>query len=233
MISIRYSLSPDGRCVLRLIDLSQPLYDGSPNCPVHPPVRSTILKNHPETGWRVELLSLANHSGSHVDAPLHKIAGAASLDDMPLERFAGPALIADLRGLSPSAPISVELLKAKLCRPPSGMIVLLATGWGQKRSHSHEWLYDSPYLSPEAARWLVENKANGVGIDHYSIGGIRDAINPIVHTVLLEAGVWIVEELCFPNETFGLPQPCRFWSLPINLKGHTGAFCRPVIECGE
>ena len=27
---------------LRLIDLSQPLYDGSPNCPAHPPVRVEI-----------------------------------------------------------------------------------------------------------------------------------------------------------------------------------------------
>ena len=215
---------------MKLIDLSQPLYDGSPNCPVHPPVRSTILKDHPQTGWRVEQLSLCNHSGSHVDAPLHKIAGGPSLDDMPLERFAGPAMIADLRGLAPSAPITIELLAAKLKQGLKGTIILLATGWGQKRAHTYEWLYDSPYLSPEAARWLVEQQISGVGIDHYSIGGIRDSINPVVHTILLEAGVWVVEELRFPDTAFAVPQPCRFWALPVNLKGHSGAFCRPVIE---
>lgn len=215
---------------MKLLDLSQPLYDGSPNCPVHPPVRSTILRDHPQSGWRVEHLSLSNHSGSHVDAPLHKIAGGASLSELPLERFAGPALIADLRGLSPSAPITAELLKAKIRLPLQGTIVLLATGWGQKRAHTHEWLYDSPYLAPDGARYLVEEKINGVGIDHYSIGGMTDAINPVTHTLLLEANIWIVEELCFPDEAFRVAQPCKFWSLPINLKGHTGAFCRPVIE---
>jgi kynurenine formamidase len=215
---------------LKLIDLSQPLFDGCPNCPVHPPVRSTILKDHPQSGWRVEHLSLSNHTGSHVDAPLHKIAGGASLDDMPLERFAGPALIADVRGIAPSAGITIEMPKAKLHHPLRGAIILLATGWGQKRAHTHEWLYDSPYLSPEAARWLVENGVSGVGIDHYSIGGMRDSINPVVHEILLGNGVWIVEELRFSAEALAVPQPCKFWALPINLKGHTGAFCRPVIE---
>lgn len=217
---------------MKLLDLSQPLYDGSPNCPVHPPVRSTILKDHPQSGWRVEHLSLSNHSGSHVDAPLHKIAGGASLDEIPLETFVGPAYIADFRGVGPSAPITGAMLASKLTKPLAGTIVLLATGWGQKRAHSHEWLYDSPYLAADGARWLVERKIHGVGIDHYSIGSMSDAINPIVHTILLEAGVWIVEELRFPAEAFAVPQPCKFWSLPINLKGHTGAFCRPVIEVG-
>lgn len=215
---------------MKLIDLSQPLYDGCPNCPVHPAVRSTIMKDHPESGWRVEYLTLSNHSGSHVDAPLHKIAGGASLDEMSLERFVGPALIADLRGLSPSAPITVELLQSKIAHPLKGTIVLLATGWGEKRAHTNEWLFESPYLAPEAARWLVANEINGVGIDHYSIGGMRDSINPIVHEILLGAGVWIVEELRFSEEALAVAQPCRFWALPINLKGHTGAFCRPVIE---
>jgi kynurenine formamidase len=151
---------------------------------------------------------------------------------MPLERFVGPALIADLRGLAPSAAITVEFLSAKLKQALTGTIVLLATGWGRKRAHTHEWLYDSPYLAPEAARWLVEKKINGIGIDHYSIGGIRDSINPVVHAILLEAGVWVVEELRFPDEAFAVPQPCRFWALPVNLQGHSGAFCRPVIETG-
>ena len=64
---------------MRLIDLSQPIFHDSPNCPAHPPVKSEILKDHPECGWRVELLTLASHTGSHVDAPLHKIAGGASV----------------------------------------------------------------------------------------------------------------------------------------------------------
>jgi len=214
---------------MKFIDLSQPVYDDSPNCPVHPPVKSEILRDHPTHGWRVEVLTLSNHTGSHVDAPLHKIAGGASLDEMPLQSFAGPARIADLRGIGASSPITVDLLRSKLPAELNDQIVLLATGWGDKRAKTDEWLYRSPFLDPEAAAWLVQHRVRGVGIDHYSIGGIKDPVNPRTHTVLLEAGVWIVEELRFPPAAFGVPPPFMFMALPVNLKGHTGAFCRPVI----
>ena len=214
---------------MKLIDLSQPVYDRSPNCPVHPPVKSEILRDHPQHGWRVELLTLSNHTGSHVDAPLHKVAGGASLDDIPLERFAGPAVIADLRDVAASTRITPAMLQAKLPGELRDIIVLLATGWGDRRAKTDEWLWQSPCLDPEGASWLVQQGIRGVGIDHYSIGGMADPINPRTHTILLEANVWIVEELRFPPESFAVPQPFMFMSLPFNLKGHTGAFCRPVI----
>src|SRR5262245_66073606 len=99
---------------MRLIDLSQPVFHGSPNCPAHPPVRSEILKDHPDSGWRVELLTIASHTGSHVDAPLHKIAGGASLDDIPLESWCGPAFVADLRGIGAASHVTPAQLAAEV-----------------------------------------------------------------------------------------------------------------------
>lgn len=214
---------------MRFLDLSQPVYDGSPNCPAHPPVRSSILKDHPADGWRVEELTLSNHTGSHVDAPLHKIAGGASLDDIPLEAWAGPAWIADFRGILADGRITAAMLAAKLPAELADAIVLLATGWGDKRAMTDEWLRHSPCLSEDGAAWLVAKQVRGVGIDHYSIGGGSEPTNAAVHTTLLGAGVWVVEELRFPAAAFALPQPVSYLGLPVNLKGHTGAFCRPVI----
>lgn len=213
---------------MRLIDLSQPLYDGAPNCPAHPPVKVEIIADHPQVGWRVELLTLASHTGSHVDAPYHKLAHGANLDQIPLDRFAGEAVIADFRGAVADEPLSAEKLAARLPGSLEDRIVLLATGWGEKRAKSDEWLQHPPYLSPDGAEWLVARKIRGVGIDHYSIAGARDPVNSQTHTILLKAGVWIVEELSFPVEIFGVPQPFEFMSLPINFRGFTGAFCRPV-----
>lgn len=173
---------------------------------------------------------MATHTGSHLDAPLHKIAGGKSISDLPLETFTGPAHIADLRArVVADTPIGPELLSRTLPEKISGDIVLLATGWGDKRAKSDEWLHHSPFVDPAGARWLVARGARGVGIDHYSIGGMGP-LNAETHTILLGAGVWVVEELKFPAEVFSLPQPVKFWALPLNWPGCSGAFCRPVIE---
>lgn len=226
---------------MRLIDLSQPVHDGSPNCPAHPPVRSELIATHERDGWQCELLTLASHTGSHVDAPLHKIAGGRSLDDLPLSTWVGSAWLVDLRPDLPPPPadagvtrsdapaITADLLQRHLPALPPDAIVLLCTGIGDRRAKSDEWLGRSPYVDPSAARWLVDRKVRGVGIDHYSVGG-SGPTNAETHEVLLGNGVWVVEELSFPPEVWTLPQPVKFWSLPVNLKGHTGAFCRPVIE---
>jgi len=221
------------KTAMKLIDLSQPLFDGAPNCPAHPPVRIERLSDHPRDGWRVESFSAASHTGSHVDAPLHRLKDGNPIDAIPLASFAGPAFIADLRGSLADAPITSRSLEPSLPHPLADTIVLLATGWGQRRAKTEEWLYHSPYLAPDGAQWLVDRKVRGVGIDHYSIGGSRDPVNARTHDILLGAGIWIVEELCFPPEIFALPQPLEFWSLPINLAGHSGAFCRPVVRVSQ
>jgi kynurenine formamidase len=213
---------------MRLIDLSQPLYDGAPNCPAHPPVKSEIIANHPKDGWRVELLTLASHTGSHVDAPYHKLADGPNLDQIPLERFTGQAVIGDFRGAAPDEALTADKLSSKLKMAVTDRIVLLVTGWGAKRAKTEEWLQHPPYVSPDGAEWLVAQRIRAVGIDHYSIAGPRDPVNSQTHTILLRANVWIVEELSFPDEVFTIPQPFEFMSLPINFRGFTGSFCRPV-----
>ena len=98
---------------------------------------------------------MATHTGSHVDAPLHKIAGGRSIDALPLETFVGPAHLADLRGLAADAAIGPEVLARALHGRIAGEIVLLATGWGDRRAKTDEWLRHSPFVDPAGARWLV------------------------------------------------------------------------------
>ena len=215
---------------MRLIDLSQPISDAGPNCPAHPPIRSENTSDHVRGEWHWETLTLASHTGSHLDAPLHKIAGGAAIDALPLESFVGPAYIADLRPLEPCAPITPKRLSAALPSDlPPDSIVLMATGWGDIRERSDIWLYQSPKLTPLAAQWLADRRIRGLGIDHWGIGGWDAANDAAVHTILLSRGIWIVEELRFPPDVYALPRPQTFMALPINLQGHSGAWCRPVF----
>ena len=219
---------------MRLMDLSQPIFDAGPNCPAHPPVRSEVSSDHARADWHWETLTLASHTGSHLDAPLHKIADGKSIDALPLETFVGPAYIADLRPLEPYALITPSRLQSALPADlPPDSIVLMATGWGDIRERSETWLYQSPKLTPDAALWLVERRIRGLGVDHWGIGGWDKANDATVHTILLGQGIWIVEELRFPPEAYALPLPQTFMALPINLRGHSGAWCRPVFLVAE
>ena len=210
--------------------MSQPVFDGGPNCPGHPPVLSEVVSDHERGAWHMERLTMASHTGSHLDAPLHKIPGGKAIDELPLERFTGAAYIADLRPIEPESFITAELLaKALPANLPPDSIVLMATGWGDIRERTERWLYKSPKLAPDAAHWLAEKQIRGLGIDHWGIGGWDAANDATVHTILLGQGIWIVEELRFPPEIYALPQPQTFMALPINLRGHSGAWCRPVL----
>src|SRR4030095_17167837 len=113
---------------MRLIDLSQPLFHGAPNCPAHPPVKSEIIADHPQHGWRVELLTLASHTGSHVDTPYHKLADGPNLDQIPIERFTGLAVIADFRDARPDSPFTSSMIARKLRAELADRIVLFCSG---------------------------------------------------------------------------------------------------------
>ena len=213
----------------RFIDLSQPISHMGPNCPAHPRVRSEVTSSHGAADWQWETLTLASHTGSHLDAPLHKIAGGSSIDVLPLDRFTGEAHVADLRGLAERAFITADMLQRAAPGLEADQVLLIATGWGDERDRTDRWLYNSPKLTPEAADWLVSVPIRGLGIDHWGIGGWDPENDAAVHTILLGKGIWICEELKFPAEVYSLPMPQTFMALPVNLQGHSGAWCRPVI----
>ena len=213
---------------MRLIDLSQPVTDGGPNCPVHPPISAKVVATHAKDNWQMEVITLATHTGSHLDAPLHKIDGGKSIDQIPLDSFTGEAVLVDLLDSTADRAIGAELLASRLEGDLTDRIILLATGWGEFRAATDEWHFHSPYLAPSGAQWLVDQGIRAVGIDHYSIGGSRDPDNTRTHEILLGNGLWVVEDLRFPVEIFAIGPRFRFMALPINFPGHSGAFCRPV-----
>lgn len=220
---------------MKLIDLSQPLFDNCPNCPAHPAVNIEV-EPHGDGGlssWQMEYFRFASHTGSHVDAPRHKIAGGQTISQMPLEAFAGEAVLTDLRELAPHTEINGEMLRSALPTDVRGRIVLIATGWGQMRTKDELWLHQSPRLNEDGAAWLVATGAKAVGIDHFSIGGSQEPQNARTHEILLGAELWILEELRFPDEVFDLSWPQTLMALPINVADASGAPCRPVLLVRE
>ncbi|WP_336788582.1 cyclase family protein [Paenibacillus sp. MMO-177] len=74
---------------MRVIDLSVPIADGMAVYPGDPEVKVKVAHTYERHTWQLRHLSMGSHTGTHVDAPSHMHAGAATLDELPVERFFG------------------------------------------------------------------------------------------------------------------------------------------------
>ncbi len=81
---------------MQIIDLSETLRAGMDIYPGDPDVSISVVHHYDQQGWRLRLLQMGSHTGTHVDAFSHMDEQGASLDEMPLERFCGRAIVAHI-----------------------------------------------------------------------------------------------------------------------------------------
>ncbi|MCG7210813.1 cyclase family protein [Streptomyces arenae] len=214
---------------MRLIDLSVPLRTGMPVYPGDPQVDIRPALTAARDGVNVLRVHIGSQSGTHVDAPSHIEDGLSALDQLPLDRFDGPAHVVDARGLPPRAAIGADLLAAV----PEGRIVLVATGW------SAHWgtaaYHDHPYLTPEAAELLVARGVRTVGVDALSVDPTPGETLP-AHRVLCGADAVIAENLTNLAEVLDAQlagHAVHVSLFPLHLPGADGAPVRAVARIPE
>ena len=180
-------------------------------------------------------LTLATHIGTHVDAPFHFHADGVTVDNMPLERYMGPARLLDLRQTAQSlTPLSVaDLLQAG--GTPAAVrdqIVVLFTGWAAAESGGVRFYSQGPYLSNEGAAYLADNGVNAVAVDfpidkHPATP--QSTIHDFpVHRLLLGQGIPLIENLINLDQLAG--REFELWALPIKLLDGDGAAARAVAR---
>jgi len=203
----------------RLVDLSHPISHGMVTYPGLPPpsiadhlTRQASASHYaPGTTFHISKVEMVANTGTYVDAPSHRVEGAADIAGLPLERLAAlDGVLFDATGRGGPA-IGPELLTGP---PLKGRAVLVRTGWS---AHFGTQAYGRghPFLTRAAAEYLLSAGAALVGIDSLNIDDTADGARP-VHTLLLRAGVPIVEHLRgleqLPREGFQLhavPAPFR------------------------
>ncbi|WP_067813101.1 cyclase family protein [Actinomadura kijaniata] len=177
-----------------LVDLTHPITTGMPVYPGDPEVEIAPALSAPADGVNVRAVHMGSQTGTHVDAPFHIDDGLPRLDELPLTRFLGRAVLLDARDVAPRAPIGPERLPGGL---GPGTVLLIATGW------SRHWGTDGypahPYPSPELAEAALAAGVRTVGLDTLSADrtpppGDAD-FSLDTHRVLLTAHAVIVENL--------------------------------------
>ena len=85
------SRRPDIHNMMKIIDLSQPLYDQMPVYPGDPEVIIKEIHTIEKEGWNLRNMTLTTHIGTHVNVPYHMNASGKRLDYYSLDRFIGEA----------------------------------------------------------------------------------------------------------------------------------------------
>ncbi len=180
-----------------LVDVTQPIAAGMPRIHVLPEVRvEPVTQMAAGQPLNISQLHLATHAGTHIDAPVHAVAGARSIDQLPLDQFIGPGVVVGIhRAAGEEIPLG-DLLAAPV-EVRDGDILLLDTGWG---GHFHEPSYsDHPYPSLELARWCVAHRIKMLGVDCLTVDAPPSRRPPDfafpIHRTLLGAEVLIIENL--------------------------------------
>lgn len=184
------------------------VYKGDPRPAFEP--RLTIK----DDGASVTRIVLGSHTGTHVDAQGHFLPDGNGVDDEPLDKFVGEAVVADMSGRKGITASDLDHVKVK-----RGDILLVHTGTGNRRT-------DFTYVDVSAAEWIIKHGIKCVGIDTLSVEkyGRKDAP---VHKMLLARGVGIIENLANLEQFIG--KRVFLVCLPLPLEGIDGSPARAVL----
>jgi kynurenine formamidase len=204
--------------VPRYIDLSHPISDGMVTYPGLPgPALSDHLSRSasreryaPGYEFHIGRIDMVGNTGTYLDTPFHRFPDGHDLAGLDLSRVVGvPGLVVDgpetgTVGTDAFAGLDV-----------AGKAVLVRTGWSQHWGTDRYGDPAHPGLDREAAEALAAGGAALVGIDSVNIDLTVTGERP-VHTVLLGAGIPVVEHLTNLDR---LPTTFAFTAVPPAVEG--------------
>jgi kynurenine formamidase len=170
-----------------------------------------------------------------MDSPRHFFEGGRTTSDIPLEATVGEAAVLDLTPVAPNQAITAERLAEAGAHLRGGEIAIVKSCWERQRAPTTpEFWTESPYMSREAATWLLERRPRAVAFDFpqdYTIrlllqGEVRPVAEHVTHDVLLRNGVILIEYL---SNTAALTAPRTFLCcLPLKIPNADGAPARVI-----
>lgn len=201
---------------MQIYDVSVPLSAATPTYPGDPgiEIKEWLTLANGDVA-NVSLINFGLHSGTHVDAPAHFIAGGSRVESLPLESLIGEAEVVEVA--NDVRVIDADFVAAN-CAQGSQRILFKtrnSTFWNETQDGFRE---DYTYIHPDAAKLLVEAGVKLVGIDYLSVEQFKSEKFE-THHVLLSSGVVILEGLdlrAVPSGRYEL------LCLPLKIAGGSG-----------
>jgi arylformamidase len=197
---------------LSLIDLSHTITPGMPQWPGDAqPLKIHRHSQHGEDSHMSSSVEFGCHIGTHIDAPLHFLAGEPGIDALPLDRFTGEALVIRCGDGDTAAALGPELLDGLDLTEVD--FVLFDTGW-DRHWGSERYYREWSWLSPALAERLAAVGLKGVGLDTPSLDLVG---GQAAHDICAPAGMINIENLA---NLAALPERgAHLMVLPLKLDG--------------
>lgn len=164
------------------------------------------------TEFHIGKIEMVANTGTYLDSPFHRYADGQDLSGLSLQALANLAGVCLRVNELVRQAIDASLFQGLDVRDKA---VLIHTGWDMYWQ-TEQYFVGHPFLARDAAEFLADSGAKLVGIDSLNIDDIRDTSRP-VHSILLRAGIPIVEHLCnlsaLPGDGF------KFFAVPVKVKG--------------
>jgi kynurenine formamidase len=215
---------------VRLIDLTIPWGPEVEPVPNNPRIFYVPINHHELHGFSTGYATFSIHTGTHIDAPYHFIEGGMTMERVPLEWLNGAAVLLDLRAAAkPKHALTVEVLRDAAGDPGElrDRRAVLWTGWAQEKWKDARFYLDNPYLSNEAAHWLIDAGARAIAVDFAVDGGPpKPAGQPRypVHLITLGANVCLIENLIHLDQIGR--RHFTLIAMPVPVKGGNGGPAR-------
>jgi arylformamidase len=204
------------------IDISVPVRNGMVHWPGDPDFHIERAEDQDKGDVAtVSRMTLGVHTGTHMDAPLHFIRGARSIDQMPLDATIGPARVIPIA--DPKSIKRDELTRHSIA---AGERILFKTLNSARAWKAGAFDENFVFISQDAARYLADLGVRTVGVDYLSVGGYRED-GPETHHALLGAGIWIIEGLDLSAVE---PGAYELVCLPLRLMGSEGSPARAILR---
>jgi arylformamidase len=207
--------------VTRIVDLTMTLQEGMVTYPGHPVVEITQLARFGYEGKETRRIVLGTHTGTHIDAPRHYIEGGATVESISPEVLCGPAQLLDFAGW-PDKAISAGMLAGASSGGSFERVLLRFDG--EKLLGTMGYYNRQPFLTKNAAEWLIDKGCKLVGMDTPMPDNPDHKDTMPIHKLLLGAGIVIVEYMVnlksIQAETFQLIVA------PLKVKDGDGAPAR-------
>lgn len=207
---------------MSLLDISLTLSPDLPTWPDDPEINLERISSVAEgDDANVTQLSMTVHTGTHVDAPVHFLDGAGTIEDLALDLMVGPAVVIELGTRDTITRRDLE----QTAIPTSAQRILLKTQ-NSRFWERGELTFQKDYaaLGADAARYLVEIGVEVVGVDYLSVAPFSDPVP--THQILLEAGVLIIEGLDLSRAK---PGNYTLLCLPLKISAADGAPARVLL----